>query len=646
MASKNNDIEAFLQPLVVDDERLYGLAVEFSKTYRQLAWDSSEQFIPTPLTTLPSGEEKGQFLAIDVGGTNLRVGFIELVGDDIVSDGSNSKEHSIHDGPEEPGEHNGTTRIRRRFEKAWPIGEHLKVDKAEDLFAWIGDCMAEVVRDRAASTAAAAGPQYDVAREEEEEELDMGITFSFPMIQSSLSEATLMPMGKGFAITSNLNLGKLLLAGYERHTKDPIMVSTSGPSMTIKKLPRLRIAAITNDTVATLASLSYTATTTRKSKMLSPIPNTRVAMGLIVGTGTNATIPIPPSYLSPSKRSLIHGSSSPSVEDSVVVNTEWSLPGTLPPLQRYSLVTAWDLALDAASDSPGFQPLEYMTSGRYLGELVRLIVVDLLLTFSLAPSLADLPFRLRQRNGVSTTFLATVIAAPNTSIVDLVDTLNETLSASAGNGGSRWKWTADSARWFRRVAELVQRRSARLIAAASVGLLGCAGECTLGFHDGSGFSPTGSSMGTESSVFASPATNPAGTNAVVEPIETETEAEGKKEEEEEVLIIAYTGTTITSYPSFLSTCQAALDVLTTLSQTSHPSPPHHPHPSDSPHRDEPPSGIPDTAERQRQPQPSAQTQPKTRKPTTKKIVLRETRDGGIVGAGVLAGVALRRASAA
>lgn len=64
-------------------------------------------------------------------------------------------------------------RVRRTLEKAWPIGEHLKIDKTEDLFAWIGDCIAEVVGDYLSNDS--GGTPMPV-------ELDLGITFSFPMM--------------------------------------------------------------------------------------------------------------------------------------------------------------------------------------------------------------------------------------------------------------------------------------------------------------------------------------------------------------------------------------------------------------------------------------------------------------------------------
>lgn len=67
------------------------------------------------------------------------------------------------------------SRISQNVVKAWAIGEQLKNNKAEDLFRWIGECIAEVVR---------AGIQHwDV---DDREELPLGVTFSFPMMFVSL----------------------------------------------------------------------------------------------------------------------------------------------------------------------------------------------------------------------------------------------------------------------------------------------------------------------------------------------------------------------------------------------------------------------------------------------------------------------------
>jgi hexokinase len=122
---REQDLETFVQPLRLNDTTIHSLAWEFSKVYKELALSSDEQFLPTPVTKLPTGHETGQFLAIDVGGTNLRVAFIELLGDaDERGPTANGEERS-----RETIRNAQRPRVRRTLEKAWPIGEHLKIDK-------------------------------------------------------------------------------------------------------------------------------------------------------------------------------------------------------------------------------------------------------------------------------------------------------------------------------------------------------------------------------------------------------------------------------------------------------------------------------------------------------------------------------------
>jgi hypothetical protein len=66
---------------------------------------------------------------------------------------------------------NKRSRVKIILEKTWPIGEQLKNNKAEDLFQWIGKCIAEVVQDGNRVW----GPEL-------REELPLGVTFSFPMM--------------------------------------------------------------------------------------------------------------------------------------------------------------------------------------------------------------------------------------------------------------------------------------------------------------------------------------------------------------------------------------------------------------------------------------------------------------------------------
>lgn len=166
----HHQLDEFLSPLSLDEGVLYRLARRFSETYRHLALTSDQQFLPTPVTQLPTGHETGRYLAIDVGGSNLRVAFIELLGevdesDSRPTDASKRSRDTIRKAQRQ--------RVKRTLERAWPIQEHLKKDKAEDLFAWIGDCIAEVVAESLTS---------DATKKDIPAELDMGITFSFPIM--------------------------------------------------------------------------------------------------------------------------------------------------------------------------------------------------------------------------------------------------------------------------------------------------------------------------------------------------------------------------------------------------------------------------------------------------------------------------------
>jgi hexokinase len=340
-------------------------------------------------------------------------------------------------------------------------------------------------------------------------------------------------MGKGFAITSNLNLGKLLLAGYSRHCTPP--TSNSHAESTSHQhpplLPRIRVAAITNDTVATFVSLAYA---------VHSAPNSRVAMGLIVGTGTNATVPMSPSRLHPSKRSA------PVATHTVVINTEWTIRGTDAPLVAMSIKTRWDAALDAASDAPGFQPFEYMTAGRYMGEIVRLVYVNV--------SGEDVPSALRVKNAFPTRFLSEVVAR-----LDLRRITEELERRYPASMASMAYWTPERVALLQRVAEAVQRRSSALIAAACVGLLHCVGDIRI--DDSTEHTST---------------------------------SNGTKPSDIEELVIAYAGGTISQYQKWLETCQTWIDKLVAAGSGAN---------------------------------------------TSKRVVLREALDGGIIGAGVLAGMA-------
>ena len=403
-----------------------------------------------------------------------------------------------------------------------------------------------------------------------------------------------MPMGKGFAITSNLNLRNILLNGYEKHTRRPD--DEDEPSSKRRKLfalPKLKIQAITNDTVATLASLAYS---------VKSLPNSRVAMGIIVGTGCNATIPMKLSALHESKAKSVNAME-PTAEETIV-NTEWTISGAAPPLRELKITTKWDDQLDRACARPGFQPFEYMTGGRYIGELIRLILFDYLTTVA-GLAKRNLPANLVQEYALTTSYISDHVARAR-SDQDLAKVLNQSLPPPES---SDWRWDARAAGAFRRIARAVQRRSAGLIAAAVIGLLACCREIELK-EDSNISSPANAASPQSNGDIPHPDINTTAAAAAeslqsfnisnhvhghVVPVLEHAPADWQSGPEE--LVVAYTGGIIQHYPQFKEMCQQHIDRL--IMRTG--------------------------------PQRGG-----------KSVFLREASDGGVIGAGVLAGMVVSK----
>lgn len=376
------------------------------------------------------------------GGTNLRVGFVELLGKQPEQENTNGAVTNGTNGTNGNGaashSSDSSERIRRVLERSWPIEEHLKDDNADGLFSWIGARIAEVVEDGCA--------EFSLSPDDV---LSLGVTFSFPMLQHSLSEAKLLSMGKGFTIAANTDLGTCLEQGYSRSKSD--------------KLPQIKVTAIANDSVATLVSFIYN---------FDGSHGQRASMGLILGTGSNATIPVKLSLLHPSKWphniSVLDGESISDIK--IAVNTEWSINGTEPPMRNLGLITPWDDQLSAQNEKPGFQPLEYMTAGRYLGELGRIMLLDYMIgTLKMSPN--ALPVALQQRYSLSTTFLSHFKPLEPARLTELLEK-----QFPASTAPKTFAWTAHLAEALYRIAKAIELRAAGIIAAGIVALQTLAGD--------------------------------------------------------------------------------------------------------------------------------------------------------------------------
>lgn len=223
----------------------------------------------------PTGREKGEFLAVDIGGTNLRVLAIELKG---------ARRHS------------------KPIIKKFPLSRsHIKNDSGV-LFGFLAQSIDRFLRS---------------ARLPRNSDYRLGFIFSFPVMQRSIDSGLLIKWTKEFSV------------------KDAVgrdVVALFADALCRRGLGNVRISALANDTVGTLVAKSY--------------EDPACDVGIIIGTGTNA------SY----------------VEKGRLINIEW---GNFDKIR----MSGFDRELDRISGNRGEQILEKMVSGRYLGEIVRIILL-------------------------------------------------------------------------------------------------------------------------------------------------------------------------------------------------------------------------------------------------------------------------------
>ncbi|KAF7843405.1 hexokinase-1-like [Senna tora] len=256
---------------------------------------SKLKMLITYVDNLPTGNEEGLFYALDLGGTNFRVLRVQLGGKDI-----------------------GVT--NQEFAEV-SIPTDLMVGKSEELFNYIAEELAKFV--------AKEGQDFQVPPGRQRE---LGFTFSFPIMQTSINSGNLIKWTKGFSIDDAVgqDIVSELTKAIERKGLD------------------MRVAALVNDTVGTLAGGRHT--------------HKDVIAAVILGTGTNAAY-VERAQAIPKWHGLLPKSGE------MVINMEWgNFRSSHLPLTEY------DAALDSESLNPGEQIFEKLISGMYLGEIVRRVL--------------------------------------------------------------------------------------------------------------------------------------------------------------------------------------------------------------------------------------------------------------------------------
>ncbi|XP_026795363.3 hexokinase HKDC1 [Pangasianodon hypophthalmus] len=166
--------------------------------------------------------------------------------------------------------------------------------------------------------------------------LPLGFTFSFPCRQTGIDKGILVSWTKGFKAT---------------HCEENDVVDMLREAIKRRNEFDLDIVAVVNDTVGTMMTCAY------------EDPNCEI--GLIAGTGSNVC------YMEHMKNiETVEGD-----EGHMCVNTEWGGFGDNDNIEY--IRTRFDREVDSGSLNVGKQRFEKMTSGMYLGEIVRQILIDL-----------------------------------------------------------------------------------------------------------------------------------------------------------------------------------------------------------------------------------------------------------------------------
>ncbi|RUS18659.1 hypothetical protein BC937DRAFT_88486, partial [Endogone sp. FLAS-F59071] len=246
----------------------------------------------------------------------------------------------------------------------------------------------------------------------------MGLSFGFPVQQLGLNKGKMLEWGHGFNYSnvSGQDIVELLHQSFR------------------KKGLAVKIVALANDSVCTLLAHAY------------QHPSTRISV--LHGAGTNCA------YYE--TRSNIPKLASPSAYldhlHDTIVNTEWG--GFDDDLRKRLPLTSYDRKLDRESNNTHVQIFEKMTSGMYLGEIVRIIVLQFIdsdLLFS-----AESSVELNTPYAFNTNYMYVCEADATGELEDVQTVLLKVLNVQNSTHGDR--------EVLKKICEIVCNRSARLLA--------------------------------------------------------------------------------------------------------------------------------------------------------------------------------------
>ena len=282
---------------------------------------------------MPMGDEEGQYLTVDLGGTNLRTCLVTLQG------------------------RRGETTVDQELTE---LPNDVKTGTGEQLWRMVAEAIESFIAKRGLQRTGDQKYVYLIRlmsppfADHSRGRIPMGFTFSYPAMQDRIDHGTLTTWTKGFDIqgVEGQDVVAQLGEAMEKRVSGGATSINRYTDIPSQELP-VKIVAMVNDTTGALVASAYSD------------PDTII--GAIFGTGCNAAylenmdcIPKLKSDLPP--------------HTPVVINCEY---GAFDNAHRVLPRTRYDKAIDDESPKPGEQAFEKMSAGLYLGEIYRQIMCDL-----------------------------------------------------------------------------------------------------------------------------------------------------------------------------------------------------------------------------------------------------------------------------
>ncbi|KAL9935343.1 hypothetical protein V8E36_005691 [Tilletia maclaganii] len=212
-ADLKKQLERFTQLFTITPQRLRMITDSFVGQLEDgLAKDGQVvRMWPTYVFGWPTGEEQGSYLALDLGGTNLRVCHVVLKGEGKFE----------------------VTQTKFR------LTEEQKQEDGQKLFDFCAECLQRFIQDHFGD-----GSDESVILEED---LPLGFTFSYPMEQEKIDHGKLVKWTKGFG---------------NPNTEGNDVAAMFRKSLEKYRVP-IKMTSVINDTTGTLIASHYVRKTTK-----------------------------------------------------------------------------------------------------------------------------------------------------------------------------------------------------------------------------------------------------------------------------------------------------------------------------------------------------------------------------------------------